>query len=61
MSAFALTWRGAASSAARIAYGGMAATPKRAANAEKALVGVSLDDPASWRAARDALSRISRR
>jgi xanthine dehydrogenase small subunit len=42
--------------AARIAFGGMAATPKRAANAEKALVGVSLDEPTSWRAARAALS-----
>ncbi len=41
---------------ARIAFGGMAATPKRAAKAEKALAGVSLDDPASWRAARAALS-----
>ena len=26
----------------------MAATPKRAADAEKALVGAILDDPASW-------------
>jgi xanthine dehydrogenase small subunit len=42
--------------AARIAFGGMAATPKRATNAEKALAGVSLDEPASWRAARAALS-----
>jgi xanthine dehydrogenase small subunit len=41
---------------ARIALGGMAATPKRAANAEKALVGVSLDQPAGWRTARTALS-----
>ena len=30
---------------ARIACGGMAATPKRAANAERALVGVNLDEP----------------
>jgi xanthine dehydrogenase small subunit len=41
---------------ARVAYGGMAATPKRAASAEKALVGASLDEPASWRAALAALS-----
>jgi len=34
----------------------MAATPKRAAKAEMALAGVSLDEPASWRAARAALS-----
>ncbi len=40
---------------ARIACGGMAATPKRAANAEAALAGASLDDPQSWRAAREAI------
>ena len=38
---------GRGSPAARIAYGGMAATPKRAANAERALVGASLDEPES--------------
>jgi xanthine dehydrogenase small subunit len=36
---------------ARVAYGGMAATPKRASGAEAALAGVSLDDRASWDAA----------
>ena len=41
---------------ARIACGGMAATPKRAANAERALAGASLDAPSSWRAAREAIS-----
>ena len=41
---------------ARVACGGMAATPKRAANAEHALVGVNLDEPATWRLARDAIS-----
>ena len=41
---------------ARIACGGMAGRPKRATSAEKALAGVSLDEPASWRAARAALS-----
>jgi xanthine dehydrogenase small subunit len=41
---------------ARVAYGGMAATPKRAANAERALVGASLDARASWRAALSSLS-----
>jgi xanthine dehydrogenase small subunit len=40
---------------ARIACGGMAATPKRAAQAEKALIGTSLDAPSSWRAAREAI------
>jgi len=42
---------------ARVACGGMAATPKRAATAERALLGASLDEPASWRAARAALSQ----
>jgi xanthine dehydrogenase small subunit len=42
---------------ARIACGGMAATPKRAKNAEQALAGANLDRPASWRAARIALSK----
>jgi xanthine dehydrogenase small subunit len=42
---------------ARIACGGMAATPKRAKKAEQALAGASLDHPASWRAARAALSK----
>ena len=41
---------------ARIACGGMAATPKRAANAERALIGASLDAPETWRAALDALA-----
>jgi xanthine dehydrogenase small subunit len=42
---------------ARIACGGMAATPKRAENAERALAGADLDQPASWGQARAALSR----
>jgi xanthine dehydrogenase small subunit len=41
---------------ARIAYGGMAATPKRALNAERALIGANLDEQASWRAALAALA-----
>ena len=41
---------------ARIAYGGMAATPKRAASAEAALHGASLDDPDAWGAALAALA-----
>jgi xanthine dehydrogenase small subunit len=40
---------------ARVACGGMAATPKRAAKAERALVGASLDEPATWRLAREAI------
>jgi xanthine dehydrogenase small subunit len=42
---------------ARVACGGMAATPKRAENAERALAGANLDQPASWEAARAALSK----
>lgn len=40
---------------ARIAYGGMAGTPRRAFGAEAALVGASLVEAASWRAALEAL------
>jgi xanthine dehydrogenase small subunit len=40
---------------ARVACGGMAAIPKRAENAERALVGASLDEPATWRFAREAI------
>ena len=40
---------------ARVACGGMAATPKRAEKAERALVGASLDEPATWRFAREAI------
>jgi xanthine dehydrogenase small subunit len=56
MSAFRLTLDGRRIAEARIAYGGMAATPKRAGNAEQALIGASLDDPASWSAARAAIA-----
>jgi xanthine dehydrogenase small subunit len=42
--------------AARVAHGGMAATPKRAPKTEAALLGLRLDDPASWEAALDALA-----
>jgi xanthine dehydrogenase small subunit len=42
---------------ARIAYGGMAGVPKRASAAEAALAGLSLDEPASWQTALDALPR----
>jgi xanthine dehydrogenase small subunit len=42
---------------ARIACGGMAATPKRAANAERALIGATLDERADWGEARAALAQ----
>jgi xanthine dehydrogenase small subunit len=51
MSAFRFTLEGRRIVEARIAYGGMAATPKRAGGAEKALIGADLADPTSWSAA----------
>ena len=41
---------------ARIAFGGMAATPKRARHAERAAAGLGLRAPASWPAAAEALA-----
>jgi len=41
---------------ARVAFGGMAATPKRAAETERRLAGLRLDSPDSWRVALDALA-----
>jgi xanthine dehydrogenase small subunit len=43
--------------AARVAFGGMAATPKRAPLTEAALIGARLDARGSWDAALDALAR----
>jgi len=57
MSAFRFTLEGRRIAGARIAYGGMAATPKRAGYAENALIGACLDDPASWVAARAAIAK----
>ena len=51
MSAFRFTLDGRIVTEARIAYGGMAATPKRASHAETALIGANLDNPAGWDAA----------
>ncbi len=55
MSAFKLTLDGRKVVDARVAYGGMAAIPKRAAKAEAALIGADLDDPATWAAAKAAV------
>ena len=57
MGAFRVTLDGREIVAARVAYGGMAPTPKRAPEAEAALVGARLDDPASWATALGALPR----
>jgi xanthine dehydrogenase small subunit len=51
MGAFRFTLAGRRITGARIAYGGMAATPKRGRGAEAALAGADLDDPTSWSAA----------
>jgi xanthine dehydrogenase small subunit len=51
MSAFRFTLDGRRIVEARIAYGGMAATPRRAAGAEAALAGADLDRPEGWSAA----------
>jgi xanthine dehydrogenase small subunit len=55
MAAFKLRIAAGRVSAARIAFGGMAATPKRALKTEAALVGASLADEASWQPALAAL------
>ncbi|CAA9332467.1 MAG: Xanthine dehydrogenase iron-sulfur subunit / Xanthine dehydrogenase, FAD binding subunit [uncultured Microvirga sp.] len=57
MGAFTLTLDGHAIAAARVAFGGMAAVPKRAAETEAALVGARLDEPASWDEALTAITR----
>jgi xanthine dehydrogenase small subunit len=56
MAAFRFTLDGEKIVEARVAYGGMAPTPKRAAAAESALLGASLDDRSSWSAAIAAIA-----
>jgi xanthine dehydrogenase small subunit len=55
LGAFKFTLEGRRVASARLAYGGMAATPKRAMRAEAAIAGASLDAPATWDAAIRAL------
>ncbi len=55
MAAIRLTVDDRKISAARVAYGGMAGTPKRARETEAALVGAHLEDPSTWGAAMQAL------
>ena len=57
MGAFRFDLDGRRIAGARVAYGGMAATPKRASACEAALVGADLDDPASWAAAVAAIDK----
>ncbi|MGL4242986.1 MAG: xanthine dehydrogenase small subunit, partial [Beijerinckiaceae bacterium] len=56
MGAFKLTIAKDKITAARIAFGGMAATPKRAPKTEAALAGVSLGDRKTWDKAVAALA-----
>ncbi|TVR07837.1 MAG: xanthine dehydrogenase small subunit [Salinarimonadaceae bacterium] len=57
MGAFRFDLDGRRVAGARIAYGGMAGVPARARAAEAALIGASLDDPASWERALAALAQ----
>jgi xanthine dehydrogenase small subunit len=57
MGAFRFTLDGRRIAEARVAFGGMAATPKRAAETEQKLVGLSLDEPSSWGEAMAAIAR----
>ena len=56
MGAFKLTLDGSRVQAARIVFGGMAATPKRASHAEIALAGANLADETTWIPALTALA-----
>lgn len=51
MGAFKITLAGSRVKAARIAFGGMAPTPKRAHRTETALCGTALDEASTWDAA----------
>jgi len=56
MGAFTFTLAGSRIELARIAFGGMAATPKRAGQAEAALAGADLANAASWQPALAAIA-----
>ncbi|EIM25453.1 xanthine dehydrogenase small subunit [Microvirga lotononidis] len=57
LGAFKFTLDGRRIVEARIAFGGMAGTPKRATETERALIGLSLDEPSSWGEAMAAMAR----
>lgn len=57
MGAFKITCDGRQVLNVRIAFGGMAATPKRAPAAERAAAGLSLDAPGTWEPAISALEQ----
>ena len=57
MAAFRFTLVDGLITEARVAYGGMAAIPKRAHGAEAALIGANPADPSSWAAALKAIAQ----
>lgn len=57
LGAFMITLEGSIISQARIAFGGMAGTPKRARETEAALIGAAIDTPHDWMPAVQALDR----
>ncbi|GLS20506.1 xanthine dehydrogenase small subunit [Labrys miyagiensis] len=56
MGAFKFTLAGGRIASARVAFGGMAATPRRGLHTEEALAGIELDDSSNWGRALDALA-----
>ncbi|MBZ6076441.1 xanthine dehydrogenase small subunit [Microvirga puerhi] len=57
MAAFRFTLDGRRIASARIAFGGMAGIPKRATETERAVAGLSLDDPGRWGEAMAAIAQ----
>jgi len=57
MGAFKITVKDGIVADARIAFGGMAGIPKRAFNTERAIIGASIKDIATWRAGAEAMER----
>lgn len=57
MAGFKFVVEGARITSARLAFGGMAATPRRASSAEAAIRGARWDDEESWRGALAALAQ----
>jgi len=56
LGAFRIAVEGGRITSARIAFGGMAATPKRALAVERQLIGADVDDSAVWRSAAEQVS-----
>ena len=56
LGAFRIAVEGGRITSARIAFGGMAATPKRALAVERQLIGADVNDSAAWRSAAEQVS-----